>query len=155
MAMIHVSGTMVPERSFTGQKRMWCPRGPGQPLLMSGVALFKVSSLDSAPSSLNPNTGPGVNVPLARAVEPLACGRTVCASVAAEVTIELSAPGLPLLNQYSVAVWFWLWYASICVTDTGFVVLATSQYGDRTSSPTAVTRPSWFSTWFGPTMTVP
>src|SRR5919204_4536925 len=155
MAMIHVFGIKTPERSLAGQKRMWWPHGPGQPLLISGVALFSVSSLDSL-STFSPNTGPdGVNVPLARDVEPLACGRTVCASVAAEVTTEFSAPGLPLLNQYSVAALFWLWYASIWVTDTGFVVSATSQYGDRTSSPTAVTRPSWFRTWFGPTTTVP
>src|SRR5919198_6139023 len=129
MAMIQVFGTRTPERSFTGQKRMWCPHGPGQPLLMSGVALLSVSSLHSTPSTSKPNTGPvGVKEPFASAVvEPFSRGSTVCASDAACVKIGNTEPVLPLLNQAIVAVWFWLWYASSCWTETGFVVSATSQ----------------------------
>ena len=67
MATIQASAMRTPARSRAGQKRTWCPQGPGQPLLRSAVCAFLESSLHSV-SILTPNTAGGVKLPAAGAV---------------------------------------------------------------------------------------
>src|SRR6476661_631554 len=136
--MSHVLGTMLPDPSTSGQKRTWWPHGPGHPLLWSTVWLFLVSSLHSL-STLNPKAPVGTNEPAANCVGWLfLCGSSDCASWPSIVKSAVRVV-VPFGYQRSVALFPCVWNALSCRTCTGTVGSARRQYGESTSSPTAVT----------------
>ena len=61
----------------------------------------------------------------------------------------------PLLCQKKVAVLPCVWNAASWRTVTGLAVLARTQYGERISSPLALSRPFWLSGWPGEVIWVP
>ena len=129
---------------MAGQIRTWWPHCAvaEQPLSRSIWLLLRVGSLHSrvdlerrthrsARRCPAPTRVPGVV--LARQ-DRLAVD-TLVGEHAVEVLVEA------LVCQKNVAVLPWVWNAASCRTVTGWVVLARSQYGLRTSSPLALHQP--------------
>src|SRR4051794_19080100 len=152
MVWIQVSGTVTPLTSLRGQYRTWCPQGPGHPWLTSAAWTFR-AGFENSLSTLSSKTPGGAKAPPAGVV-PSANGGSSDWAAPGKVLNTLVAVSPPRGSHLKVLAEFCVWNAAIWRTLTGWLRSARVQNGDSTSSPTAATRPDWFSRWPGPTTTV-